>query len=117
MRVKSLRFLALLVAFLSLLPACPAAIGAFGKLVDHGPWIGAVTATSSVVKVRVAAEGMSVRLSVGESGGARAVSFTDRQLATSSRIVAFPLRNLKPSTHYLFNVEVNGRFDRSTLGQ
>src|SRR4051812_3954464 len=85
--------------------------------VDHGPWSGAVTATSAVVKVRVAAEGMIVRLSLAESGGTRVVMFTERQTASASRVVSFALRNLQPGTQYLYNVEVNGRFDRANLGQ
>src|SRR3954468_21967953 len=84
--------------------------------VEHGPWAGAVTATSAVVKVRVTMEGVAVRLSVGAGGGGQ-VFFTEPQQAPRSRIVAFELKNLKPTTHYLYNVEVNGRFDRTTLGQ
>src|SRR5580765_6006968 len=87
------------------------------KWVEAGPWVGAVTPTSAVVKVRVASEGMTVRLSLGESGGARAVTFTEKLLAPASRVLAFPLRNLQPGMHDLYNVEVNGRFDRSSLGQ
>ena len=112
--------LILLIVALGLGPQLPghgAGIGSFGKGVDHGPWVGALTATSAVVKVRVAAQGMTVRLSLGETAGARTVIFTQPQVAPASRIVGFALRNLQPSTHYLYNVEVNGRFDRSTLGQ
>src|ERR1051325_325971 len=87
------------------------------KWVEAGPWVGAVTPTSAVVKVRVALEGMSVRLSLGESSGTRTVTFTEKLLAPPSRVLAFPLRNLQPGMHYLYNVEVNGRFDRSSLAQ
>jgi len=85
--------------------------------VEYGPWAGAVTSTSAIVKLRVTSEGALARLSVGESTGARTVVLTKPQTAPRSRIVAFELKNLKPATHYLYNVEVNGRFDRSTLGQ
>src|ERR1043166_698691 len=97
--------------------AYPAPRFAPNKWVEAGPWVGAVTPTSAVVKVRVASQGMSVRLSLGETGGARAVTFTEKLLAPASRVLAFPLRNLQPGMHYLYNVEVNGRFDRSSLGQ
>ena len=88
---------------------------AFGLLVDRGPWVGGVTPTSAVVKVKVAREGASARLSFGESG--RTVSFTPPKQAEKSRLVRFDLPNLKPATHYFYNVEVDGRFDRANLGQ
>lgn len=88
-----------------------------GLFVDRGPWVGAVTATSAVVKVRLAAEGAVARLSLGEAGTNRSIFFTERQTAPPDRLLAFELRNLKPSTHYFYNVEVGGRFDRATLGQ
>lgn len=87
------------------------------SLVDRGPWIGAVTATSAVVKVRVASAGLVARLSLGESGGNRPVIFTEPQTVGGSRLVAFELNNLRPATHYFYNVEVAGRFDRANLGQ
>src|SRR5438477_436627 len=88
-----------------------------GFFVDRGPWVGAVTPTSAVVKVRLSNEGAVARLSLGEAGTNRSVVFTDRQTAPADRLLAFELRNLKPSTHYFYNVEVGGRFDRATLGQ
>src|SRR2546425_9499004 len=91
--------------------------GNAGLFVDRGPWVGAVTPTSAVVKVRLASEGAVARLSLGEAATNRSVFFTERQTAPSDRLLAFELHNLKPSTHYFYNVEVGGRFDRATLGQ
>jgi len=86
-------------------------------LVDRGPWVGAVTPTSAVIKVRANVAGTSARLSLGESGGTGAVVFTDPVIASEDRILTFTLSNLKPGTHYFYNVEVGGRFDRANLGQ
>src|SRR5205085_11450827 len=94
-----------------------AAPSSSGFFVDRGPWVGAVTPTSAVVKVRLSNEGAIASLSLGEAGTNRSVVFTDRQTAPADRLLAFELRNLKPSTHYFYNVEVGGRFDRATLGQ
>src|SRR5947207_4977799 len=94
----------------------PGAVSA-GLFVDRGPWVGAVTSTSAVVKVRLASEGAVARLSLGEAGTNHSVSFTIPQTAPADRLLAFELRNLKPSTHYFYNIEVGGRFDRTTLGQ
>ena len=96
------------------LKARPSGIPSF---VDRGPWVGAVTPTSAVVKVRLAAEGAMARLSLGEAGTNRAILFTEPQTAPASRIVAFELKKLKPLTHYFYNVEAGGRFERATLGQ
>ena len=96
------------------LKARPSSIPSF---VDRGPWVGAVTPTSAVVKVRLAAEGAMARLSLGEAGTNRAILFTEPQTAPASRIVAFELKKLKPLTHYFYNVEAGGRFERATLGQ
>jgi len=87
------------------------------RLVEAGPWVGAVTPTSAVVKVRVGAPGMGVRLSLGQQGDPTAASITEKKMAGSTRVISFALNNLRPSTHYFYNVEVNGRFDRTTLGQ
>jgi phosphodiesterase/alkaline phosphatase D-like protein len=85
--------------------------------VDRGPWVGAVTATSAVVKVRISTPEALTRLSVAEESGIRTAFFTEVQTVPSSRIAKFELKNLKPLTHYLYNIEVNGRFERGTLGQ
>src|SRR5436309_3261536 len=84
-------------------------------LVERGPWVGAVTATSAVVKLRVAHEGALTRVSYAAAGGGAA--FTEFHKAGQTRLLGFDLKNLKASTHYLYNVEVDGRFDRANLGQ
>src|SRR5437762_13649010 len=68
-----------------------------GLLVDRGPWVGAVTPSSAVVKVKVAREGAVSRLSCAAAGGP--AIFTESHKAGQSRLVAFELTKLKPSTH------------------
>ncbi len=92
-------------------------MGNIRPAVERGPWVGAVTATSAVVKVRLTTEGAMARLSLGGGGGTGSVFFTQPQAAAASRLLAFDLQNLNPATHYFYNIEVAGRFDRATLGQ
>src|SRR5437764_11943338 len=85
-------------------PAVPAAT--FSRFIEAGPWVGGVTATSAVVKVRLSVAGLSVRLSVGQAGGAS--SFTEKRVSTASRVVPSALNDVLPSVHSFYNVDVDG---------
>src|SRR5690349_14330119 len=71
-------------------------------LVERGPWSGAVTPYSAMVKAKLAREGAVARLFVS-----RNPQFTnplyagpDRAEAGKGRVVALAIRNLVPGTQY-----------------
>jgi phosphodiesterase/alkaline phosphatase D-like protein len=87
--------------------------------VERGPWSGAVTPHSGIVKGKVAREGMNVRLALSKNPLITAPTFTPatKSETNHNNVVAFALDNLEPDTQYYYAFEVNGRLERRTRGQ
>lgn len=87
--------------------------------VARGPWIGALTPTSAIVKARVAREGLPVRLALSTNPLLTRPQFTAPVRPTTNHynIVTFPLSALKPETEYHYALEVDGKLDRTKRGQ
>lgn len=86
--------------------------------VDRGPWSGAVTPTSAVVKAKLIRDELTARLHVSQSA-----SFTDSIVFGPSRseknhgnIVEFELKNLVPNTQFHYALEIESRLERRTAG-
>jgi prolyl oligopeptidase len=89
------------------------------SLIDRGPWAGAVTPTTAVVKAKLAESNLLARLVVSKSPLFRQPRYFGPALsATNSyNIVTFELTGLQPDTPYHYALEVNGRLDRRLRGQ
>ncbi len=87
--------------------------------VARGPWSGAVTPTSALVKAKLAREGLSARLAISTSPLMTKPRFSAPQRAGTNHhnIVAFPVTGLKPDEDYYYALEVEGRLDRTKRGQ
>jgi len=89
------------------------------SLVARGPWAGAVTPNSAVVKARLAREGLAARLALSPNPLLTSAKFNP-PLRTSSNnyyLATFPLDGLKPDTTYHYALEVDGKLDRTKRGQ
>jgi prolyl oligopeptidase PreP (S9A serine peptidase family) len=89
------------------------------SLVSRGPWSGAMTPTSAVVKARLPHEEMTVRLALSKSPLLKSPVFTPPVRSETNRhdLVEFTLTGLTPDTQYYYALEVNGRLDRKTAGE
>jgi len=89
------------------------------SVVDRGPWSGAVTPTTAVVKARLARGGLTARLVLSEDDKLKKRTFTAPTLSetNSGNVVTFALTGLKPDARYYYAVEVNGRLDRLKRGE
>ena len=96
-----------------------AQLGIDYTLVDRGPWSGAVTPTSVVVKAKLPLDGMVARLAVSRNALLSRPLYTLPVRAETNRhdLVAFEVENLQPDTHYYYALEVDGRLDRATRGE
>jgi prolyl oligopeptidase len=89
------------------------------SLIARGPWAGAVTPNSAMVKARLAREGLAARLALSASPLLTGAKFTPPVRTSSNNydVAAFPLEGLKPDTTYHYAVEVDGKLDRTRRGQ
>jgi alkaline phosphatase D len=87
--------------------------------VARGPWAGAVTPNSAIVKARLSHEGLDARLALSTSPLLNRPQFAPatRSATNHYNIVTFPLTGLKPDTEYHYALEVNGKLDRNKRGQ
>ncbi len=94
-------------------------LGVFYSEVDRGPWSGAVTPTSLVVKARLARPGLPTRLVYSEDESFHRRSATPPVVSATNdgNVVAFQVAELKPDTKYHYALEVNGRLDREKRGE
>jgi prolyl oligopeptidase len=85
----------------------------------RGPWAGAMTPTSAVVKARLARDGLSARLALSASPLLTNPRFTPVVRASSNDyyMATFDLAGLKPDTEYHYAYEVNGKLERAKRGQ
>jgi alkaline phosphatase D len=95
---------------LAALTAPPAAWSALSPIAS-GPWSGAVTATSAVVKARLVFPGASARLLFSTNANFRPPAYSPRVEADTNRnnFVTFALTNLTPARRYFHALEVDGR--------
>lgn len=89
------------------------------SLVERGPWAGGVTPHTAVVKAKINPPNASVRLALSDNPSFSSPAFTPAELAKvdSHHLVSFPLEGLRPSTHYHYALEINGRMDWASRGQ
>jgi alkaline phosphatase D len=94
-------------------------LGVFYSEVDRGPWSGAVTPTSAVVKARLAHGGLSARLVYSEDELFRRRAYTAPVVSSTNDgdVVTFRLTDLRPDARYHYVLEVNGRPDRGKRGE
>ena len=98
---------------LLLAAACPAAAAPVPSAIEIGPWSGAITPTSAVVKAKLTREGAIARLIVSKrvDFSEPSSSSTDTASGERNRIVTFLLANLEPDTTYFVAPQVDGRAD------
>ncbi len=96
-----------------------AQLGIDYTLVERGPWSGAVTPNSAVVKAKLPYEGMTARLGVSKSPLLSRLVYTPpaRSETNQHDLVAFPVEGLQADTHYYYALEVDGRLDRASRGE
>jgi alkaline phosphatase D len=89
-----------------------------GSAITAGPWSGAITPTSAVVKVAHTAEADAIRLRVGtdpDLSRARTLSATPAQ--SSGTVAGFALTDLQPATRYYYVVQVADAVVAETHGE
>ncbi len=86
--------------------------------VELGPWSGAITATSAVVKVKMRTPGQPVVLLVENHSRPEPLRRFGPFVSTTNdhRVVAFQLRGLTPATRYRYVVSVNGQPEPAEVG-
>jgi len=89
------------------------------SIIDRGPWSGAVTPTSALVKAKLVREGLNARLLVSHNAGLTEPIYSGlaRSETNQGDIVAFPLVNLEPNTHYYYAFEVDSHLERRKYGE
>ena len=86
--------------------------------IERGPWSGAITTNSAVVKAKLRA-GATARLVVSRRSSLKEPvhSAPDRAEAARGRMVALPITGLLPDTEYFYAVEVDGKLQREQRGR
>jgi prolyl oligopeptidase len=90
-----------------------------GTPIVRGPWSGAISTNSAMVKARLSKEGATARLVVS-----RSPQFTDpvysapaRAQAEHFKIVALPVSGLLPDTAYHYALEIDGKLETDKRGE
>jgi phosphodiesterase/alkaline phosphatase D-like protein len=86
------------------------------SLVERGPWSGALTPTSAVVKAKLAVPVSTVRLAVSKSPDLARPVYTLPE-GGDSPVATFRVGNLEPSLYYYYAVEAAGRSDLEHRGR
>jgi len=86
--------------------------------IERGPWSGAITPTSAVVKARLGREGAVARLAVDRDPQFPRPMFSRpaRAEAKDFRIVSLPIQGLAPDTEYHYALEIDGQLERARPG-
>lgn len=87
--------------------------------IDRGPWSGALTPTSAVVKVKLVREGLKTRLALARDEAMTTPVFTEPVITKteSDNLLAFSLDVLEPATRYHYALEIDGRLDAARRGR
>jgi prolyl oligopeptidase len=90
-----------------------------GSPVERGPWSGAVTPASAVVKAKLRDPGARARLVISRNASLTRATRTPAQISSfeGGKVVAFPLNNLQPDTEYYYALEVDGEVIRDKAGR
>jgi len=86
------------------------------NLVDRGPWAGALTPTSAVVKAKLSVPAATVRLALSKNTDLSR-AFYVRARATESPVATFEVRDLEPNRYYYYAVESTGSLDQQHRGR
>ncbi len=86
--------------------------------VERGPWAGAVTPDSAVVKAKLSKAGAVARLALSKSENLARPIYSAPSLAATNRgrVVSFPMTGLDANTPYHYAVEVDGKIDVEKRG-
>ncbi len=89
------------------------------SLIDRGPWAGAATPNSAVIKAKLIREGLRSRLALSKSPSLADPIYLPSapSHATNFNMVGWQAERLAPDTQYYYAVEVEGRLDRRHAGQ
>ena len=87
--------------------------------IDRGPLSGAITPSTALIKAKLSREGSSAKLLYGTDAKLKRVTRTAPVTAHGDRgkVVAFPLKDLKPDTQYYYMLEVEGKSDLEKAGR
>jgi prolyl oligopeptidase len=94
-------------------------LGLFYSEVDRGPWVGAVTPDSAVVKAKLARPDIHAHLVLSDDHNFRKRIPAGQEISETNHgdVVRFPLTGLKPDTRYFYAIETDGRLDRLRSGE
>ena len=111
MTAKPLRYILLLI--------CAVAARAVPAGIEHGPWSGAITPTTAIVKAKLVRVGANARLVVSKKPdfSAPILSHMDVADAERNRVVTFHLTGLEPDTTYFYAPQVDGRAELNFRGR
>lgn len=85
--------------------------------INVGPWAGAVTPTSAVVKVSLKVGASNSVLVVGQRADLRgARRFSAASALSAGRVTGFAVNGLKRNTRYYYAVETGGEIERDRAG-
>src|SRR5687768_5830798 len=92
------------------------AFHASAAVVERGPWAGALTPTSAVVKAKLSVPAETARLALSKNADLSRAFYAPAQ-AGDSRVATFNVRNLEPNLYYYYAVEVSGVRDLQYRGR
>jgi phosphodiesterase/alkaline phosphatase D-like protein len=85
-------------------------------IVERGPWSGALTPTSAVVKAKIVLNLPNLRLAVSRNADLSRALFVAAE-KSESHIVTFHVRNLEPNQYYYYAVDAGGGMDLEHRGR
>ena len=94
-------------------------LGVEYSVIESGPWSGAVTPTSAVVKAKLVREGLTARMVLSENPQFTRPGYSDaiRSETNHHNVLVFPFDKLQPNTTYYYALEIDGRLDRKKAGE
>jgi phosphodiesterase/alkaline phosphatase D-like protein len=102
-------------AILACFALAPLDVPAVGS-VELGPWSGALTPTSAVVKAKIAANLTQVGLAVSRNADLSHPFFVAPE-KRESRVASFHVQKLEPNQYYYYAVEAGGQLDLQHRGR
>src|SRR6185503_14263186 len=86
------------------------------NIVERGPWAGALTPTSAVVKAKLTVPIETARLALSKSPDLGRAFYVPAERGDSP-VAAFHVHNLQPNLYYYYAVEVSGVRDLQNRGR